>query len=712
MDAVRHASWNFSPHEHSVGEARRFVRRTLTGWGLDDIADLAVLAVSELVTNALVHAGTPGQVELDLSTTSVRLSVRDSHPERTLALDPARPDDEAEGGRGLVITAALAPTWGVEYTRSVKTIWLELPVPENAVPQPPEAAEPDAGEPEPGRSLPEPNATRPAAVPTGSPWFGLTTGDGALNRLGTDDWLTLTVERAREELDADATYLLLGGGLAHDYEVRAISGLDSSLLGARVDAGAPGSPDTRNPHLPVVVPDLAQQPVPLLAGTGLASLVVVPVSVDGRVTGALASASTRTNGFSDEQAVRLQAIADTLAVPADRARLRSAEQQRRGWLNFLAEAGDLLAGSLDQQMTMSMTCQIAVPRVASWCAIHLYDDRGTPVLQQVWHEDERRNAPLRSLLRGMTPQEVVVSRDPLVEGQPLAVPLVARGQKIGVMTLGRSSPDGWDPEVTLVLESIARRAALAIDNARAHGDLQAVGDALQDSLLPSSVPTAPGLDLGLVYEAAGGAGTVGGDFYDVFPLGGDRWCFVVGDVCGTGARAAAVTGLARHTIRALALAGFPVGDVLERLNAAILDEGERARFLTVACGVMQPMAGRRFRLELVCAGHPPPFLVDGAGSVRQVGRPQSLLGILDDVSYTADEVVLNRGDLLVTVTDGVLERRDGDRILDDAGLAAELRAVAGMPAQAVAERIRRLVLDFAPTPQRDDMAVLAIRLGG
>jgi len=707
MAAVRHASWNFPPHEHSVGDARHFVRATLADWGLDDIAELAVLAVSELVTNALVHAGTPSRVELDLSRTWVRLSVRDSHPERTIALVPERPDDAAEGGRGLMITAALAPTWGVEYTRADKTIWLEFPVPEGFVPDPV-----DEEEPGPAAETEGPNGTGSADGAQRWPRVAPALHDGALNRLGVDDWLSLAVERARDELGADATYLLLGGGLEPDYEVRALSGLDSSLLGTRVDVGSPGSPDTRNPHLPVVVPDLAEQPVPLLAGTGLASVVVVPVSVDGRVTGALAAASTRTEGFSDEQAVRLQAIADTLAVPADRARLRSAEQERRGWLSFLAEAGDLLAGSLDQRMTMSITCQIAVPRIAGWCAIHLYDDRGRPVLQQVWHEDERSNAPLRRLLRDLTPGEIASSTDPLLDGEQLAVPLVARGQEIGVMTLGHASSDGWNPEVALVIESIARRAALAIDNARAHGDLQAVGDALQDSLLPSSVPTAPGLDLGVVYEAAGGPGTVGGDFYDVFSLGRDRWCFVVGDVCGTGARAAAVTGLARHTIRALALAGFPVSDILERLNTAILDEGERARFLTVACGVMHAMPGRRVRLELVLAGHPPPFLVHGDGSVRQVGRPQSLLGVLDDVRYTTDEIVLNRGDLLVTVTDGVLERRDGNVMLEDEGLAEELRATAGLPAQAVAERIRRLVLDFAQTPQRDDMAVLAIRLGG
>lgn len=692
MSAVRHASWSFPPHEHSVGDARRFVRHSLVGWGMDDIADIVVLAVSELVTNAVVHAGTPSQVELDLTATRLRLSVRDSHPERTIAPLPGQRDDTAEGGRGLLITAALAPTWGVEYTRADKTIWLEFPVPEGF-----EAeglvADDTADDTRTDRTAP-----------------GLR--DGAVNRLGVDDWLSLAVERARDDLGADATYLLLGRGLDPDYEVHALSGLDSSLLGTRVDAGAPGSPDTRNPLLPVVVPDLAKHPVPLLAGTGLASVVVVPVSVDGRVTGALAAASVRPDGFDGEQAAQLQGIADTMAVPADRARLRSAEQERRGWLSFLAEAGDLLAGSLDPRMTMSITCQIVVPRIAAWCAIHLYDDRGNPVLQHVWHVDEHRNDPLGRLLRDLAPDEVASSTDALLAGEHLAVPLVARGQMIGVMTLGCASSGGRNPEVSLVIESIARRAALAIDNARAHEDLQAVGDALQDSLLPPSVPTAPGLDIGVVYEAAGGSGTVGGDFYDVFPLAGNRWCFVVGDVCGTGARAAAVTGLARHTIRALTLAGFPVSDVLERLNTAILDEGERARFLTVACGVMHAMPGRRFRLELVCAGHPPPFLVRGDGTVRQVGRPQSLLGVLDDVSYTTDEMVLNRGDLLVTVTDGVLERRDGNVMIDDQGLAEELRTAAALPAQAVAERIRRLVLDFATAPQRDDMAVLAIRLGG
>ena len=261
-------------------------------------------------------------------------------------------------------------------------------------------------------------------------------------------------------------------------------------------------------------------------------------------------------------------------------------------------------------------------------------------------------------------------------------------------------------------ESVVRRAALAIDNSRAHGDLQAVGAALQRSLLPPSIPDVPTLDVGVVYEAAGAGSTVGGDFYDLFGVGGGRWCFVVGDVCGTGAEAAAVTGLARHTIRALALAGFPTADILERLNSAILDEGERSRFLTLVCGTLEPAPGGRFLMNLVCAGHPPPFLARIDGGVAQVGRPQSLLGVVRDVTYAAEQHLLDRGDLLVTVTDGVLERRDGARMLEETGLADALRQLGRIPAQAVADRIRALVLDFAPSPQMDDMAILAIRLGG
>jgi serine phosphatase RsbU (regulator of sigma subunit)/anti-sigma regulatory factor (Ser/Thr protein kinase) len=699
---------DLEPRERSVGEARWFVRETLDAWGVGNLKDPAVLAVSELVTNAVLHAGTATEVTLEIADGALRIAVADSRSDRALPVQPAPPSDEEEHGRGLLITSTLADKWGVEYAGPTKTVWLSLglegtPGAAAADTVSDERAEVGAGSGD--------TASPPApAAPRRQEGVGLR--DEALARLGLDDYLRLAVEHARDLVAADATYLMLARDFDLQYEVTALSGLDDSLRGSRWDSRTAGTPDPRNPHLPVVVPDLSVTPVPLLEGTPLRSLVVVPVTVDGRVTGALAAASERVGGLGEDLAARLQQVADTMAVAAERARLQVAERERRGWLSFLAEAGDLLAGSLDQRMSMAITAQIVVPRLARWCAVYLDDERASPVLQQVWHHDEGLNDALREAL-GSSPPETLRDLDtPLLAGEPLVVPLIARGQRIGTIVLGREPGGPPSAEILLVIGSVTRRAALAIDNARAHGELRTVGAALQRSLLPPVMPEVPGLDVGVVYEAAGEASTVGGDFYDLFPVGGGRWCFAVGDVCGTGAEAAAVTGLARHTLRALAMAGFPIADILERLNAAILDEGERSRFLTLVCGVLEPRPGGGHLMTLVNAGHPPPFLVRPAGEVRQLGRPQSLLGVLDSVGYTAEQHVLSRGDLLVAVTDGVLERREGDRMLEESGLGEALRHVGGLSAQAVAERIRRLVLDFAPTPQMDDMAVLAIRLDG
>jgi serine phosphatase RsbU (regulator of sigma subunit) len=289
-----------------------------------------------------------------------------------------------------------------------------------------------------------------------------------------------------------------------------------------------------------------------------------------------------------------------------------------------------------------------------------------------------------------------------------------RDRVIGWLTLGRPPGEPLRGELLMVAEAVARRAALAIDNARAHAELHEIGHTLQRSLLPASVPVVPGLDIGVVYESAGEYNDAGGDFYDFFPLGNGRWCFVVGDVCGTGPEAAAVTGMARHTVRALMRSGFPVGTTLERLNEAILDEGERGRFLTLVCGTLEATGAGWYRVRMVCAGHPPPFLLprgDPRELVRRIGRPQPLLGVLDVVDYTEEDYQLARGDRLVLVTDGVLERRDGPRMFDDEGVEAVLADSGRATAQGVAERLLLAVTDFSAAPQSDDLAILVLDLG-
>ncbi|MEU8268103.1 SpoIIE family protein phosphatase [Sphaerisporangium sp. NPDC049002] len=386
--------------------------------------------------------------------------------------------------------------------------------------------------------------------------------------------------------------------------------------------------------------------------------------------------------------------------------------QGPGWLGFLADASDLLAGTLDPDMVPALIAQIVVPRLATWCAVYTADSGLGPLgLAYLWHADESQI----DLLRERLDEVVIPSAENLTpvpvqlpDWQSLAFPLVARGRSLGMMCLGRSGrfPD----DVAQLAEDLGRRAALAMDNARLYAQQADANRALQRSLLPPGTPAeTPGLDYSVVYEPAGETNEVGGDFYDLFTTGESSWRFAIGDVCGTGPQAAAVTGLARHTIRLLAREGYDVASVVSRLNQAILEEGERARFLTLLHGEITRTEDG-LDLSLISAGHPEALRLRPSGLVEAVVTSQSLLGVFPEAEFVADHVHLAPGDVLLGVTDGVTERRSGERLLDDdGGLSKLLAECAELSARGVAERIRRAVQDFAIEPSADDLAILVLR---
>jgi len=216
--------------------------------------------------------------------------------------------------------------------------------------------------------------------------------------------------------------------------------------------------------------------------------------------------------------------------------------------------------------------------------------------------------------------------------------------------------------------------------------------------------------------------------YDLFPAGDGRWCFAAGDVQGKGPEAAVVIGLARPWLRLLAREGYGVADVLDRLNRLLLDDateaadaaaralvqgapgdGPQTRFLSLLYGELTPFDGG-VRCTLASAGHPLPLLLGADGDVRTAARPQTLLGVIDDETYTSETFELSPGDSLLCVTDGVTERRSGSRQFDDGdGLAAALADCAGLSAQLIAERIRHLVHEFGGRPPEDDLAPLVLQ---
>ncbi|WP_329326431.1 SpoIIE family protein phosphatase [Streptomyces luteogriseus] len=866
------AAASFEPVGRSVASARSFVRDTLQGWGFADIVDDAVVLTSELVTNAVVHAGTSADVLCLRSDEGARIEVADRYPEREIplqatAINMGSPD--REGGRGLQLCAALAGHWGVEYTPTHKTVWFQLDLPARVVgtraagPALPSEllpladgrvrvaviqidrtghitawnedaeelfgypAEQVTGKPltdlaawphtpgtstgiaealrlsrwegsygiraSTGRVIPvyashlrvrdtggEPSTVcllvrdheravlqTPLRVPasdtsTGSEGqstdpFEVFIGSPAPDDL--DGLLQRTVERARDMLDGDSAFLLLATDDETELEVRASTGLPSARQRfARVPVEA-GPGRYGSARMPAVHDDLTAVPgaVPLLNGTGMRSVVTVPLKVEGRLTGSLGVAAEAPARYSNEEALRLQFAADRIALAVESARLGELERLRRGSLSFLVEASDLLAGTLDRDQTLALMAQMTVPTLATWCAVYTIADQASePYLSYVLHEDEELIDGIKSLLSKVPPPDPVptpgarvwttpgevahqaalrssmrslgLSGSPTrqvtpgigptlatasaVGGETVVLPLVARNRVIGMLTLGKPTDEHFRQEILELAEDLSRRAALALDNARLYSERTAISQSLQRSLLPPELPLIDGVEVEVIYRAAGEGNEVGGDFYDVFPIRDGAYGFAIGDVCGTGPNAAAVTGLARHALRLLAREGLSGPAVLERLNSAILDEGARSRFLTLLYGEMRPQEDGSAELKVVCAGHPLPLRLRQDGSVEPAAEPQPLLGVIEDLELYEQTITLDPGDVLLCVTDGVTERREGARMLGDDGLADVLTTCTGLTAGAVAARIMRAVERFASDAPSDDMAILAMRVPG
>jgi sigma-B regulation protein RsbU (phosphoserine phosphatase) len=233
---------------------------------------------------------------------------------------------------------------------------------------------------------------------------------------------------------------------------------------------------------------------------------------------------------------------------------------------------------------------------------------------------------------------------------------------------------------------------------------RALSVTLQQTLIPPAPPVIPGLDVAGEFLAGDAHAEVGGDFYDVFQVAADDWVLVIGDVCGRGAEAAVITALARFTIRAEAMQHEHPSAVLTVLNRVLLAYHSR-RFCTVAL-VRLRRSDTGWVGSVACGGHPLPLARRHDGTVEQVGRPGTVLGVVPEPALHDSPIKLADGDTLVLFTDGIVEARRGEEFFDEQRTEA---AVAAAPASATAVTtgLVREVLAFAGQPRRDDIAVLA-----
>ena len=485
-------------------------------------------------------------------------------------------------------------------------------------------------------------------------------------------------------------------------------------------------PEDRDARYPVfrdtpMVRDLAVAIAPLIDedGTAFGAMVVgfperrVFTEAEQRVLSALAAqcATALRRAALYEDAQEAAAAEREARVAAERAQER---------LAFLAEASSTLASSvLDLETTLARVVELAVPRLADGCAIQLVDAQGNRRTVAAAHVEAAKAELLRRLADGgPTSAEW--------PGTVTVLPLWSQSRTVGflnlVMEAGRTL-DGADVQLA---DQLAVRAGTAIENARLFADRSRVARSLQASLLPPSLPSIPGLELGARYAPAGEGVEVGGDFYDAFAIDGRRWLLVVGDVKGKGVDAAAVTGLARHTIRSIALYESQPRVILAHLNRVLLSaEADRVaalqsradtaweltepRFCTVAIAIIEPRPGGAG--VVVCSGgHPLPLVARASGAVEVVGRPGSLLGASADVELFDVGFMLGPGESLVCFTDGIVERHRGREYFDESGIAAVIQAAAGSDAATLAARIEQEARSLFADNPHDDMAVLVARV--
>lgn len=408
---------------------------------------------------------------------------------------------------------------------------------------------------------------------------------------------------------------------------------------------------------------------------------------------------------------------------------------------LLARTGELLTHSTDYRSTLEEVARLLVPEFADWCAVSLARPDGAIEQVAIAHSDPQKLELARALrelypahqddpggvalvlrtgeaqLLPTIPEEALreAAQDErhlemmreVGMGSAIIAAMPAAGRVVGALTFvnQRGSRSFDTDDLELAVEA-ARRAGIAIENARLAGERERLAEVLQRELLPPSLPTVRGWEIETMYEPAGEINEVGGDFYEVFRVAAG-WAIVLGDVAGHGATAASLTAEARHTIRT---AGQLDGDPragLHLLNRNLRDRDDPRLCSTVILVLPETTSGA-CEVTVYLAGHPHPLQVRGE-QVAEVGVPGPALGVAESPIWEPVTVDVHPGDQLILYTDGVTEARrsrDQDRFGGER-LQGQL-AGTSRPEEAIA-RVRSALEGFRAEQPSDDAALVAIR---
>lgn len=661
--------------------ARRAVEADAAALSADQL-DIARLLVSELVTNAVRHgAGDEVVLASRVDQARARFEVHDAGGEQATRREPRG----AEGGYGLNLVATLASRWGAEEGAGV---WFEL----------------DRGDGDARPAIGDAIGGQLATVLDGLA-EAVTVSDGHGRTVYANDAAARLLRLTASEQAKGAT----GAELMDRFDVYDEHGAPvvlEQLPGSRVRAGDP-SP------APMLVRNVVK-------ATGeerwLLNKTTAIRDADGHVTGVVNVIEDVTQAKRTELAQRL-----------------------------LAEASEALASSLDYESTLQRIAQVAVPGFADWCGVDVPDASGFAQLVALVHRDPAKVALARRM-RARYPVSLerregiaaVMGGEPsfvrpriddeelrayaqdeqhfhmlreLGMASVIVVPLAAGGQNLGTLILARSTPERpFDAADVELAQELGRRAGTAVLNARAYTERAAIAATLQRGLKPPELFAPPGFAVASHYDAAGAFNEVGGDFYDAFATA-DGWMLVVGDVAGHGAEAAALTALARYTLRSAAqLTRDPVR-AAQQLNATLRDLPQLSLCTTVCAHVRVARAGGTALVTLANCGHPRPLLLRD-GELQELGCVGPMAGAFDDSAWRGTEIALQPGDALVLYTDGVLDTVGTDDRFGAERLRAALAQARSAEPEQLVGALAGALEAFRDGAQRDDTAIVALRFGG
>jgi PAS domain S-box-containing protein len=423
-----------------------------------------------------------------------------------------------------------------------------------------------------------------------------------------------------------------------------------------------------------------------------------------------------------------------ITVIEDVTAVKQAEVRTR----VLAESGALLTSSLDYQQTLANVAKVAVPALADWCAVDLLDAEHRREHLVAAHREPAKQA-LAARLRDFEPDELEPDRalarvlrtgiselHPVITDEQLAaaarnddhlrllrelgmrsvliVPMRVPARTIGVMTLATAESRRRLTQEDLELaEQLARRAAVAVENARLHTALAGVAETLQQSLLPEQLPEIPAWEAASLYRPADTERgiDVGGDFYELFEHDG-AWFGIIGDVTGRGVAAASLTALMRHGARMASRLEPSPAAILRRLDEALRNYSRGALCTALCLQLLED------RVVLSSAGHPPAMLAGRDGIVEAPGAGP-LLGAFADADWPEETLPVACEQLLFLCTDGVIETVGREERFGSGRLRALLEQDYRLSPATVLANLDTALEAFRGARRRDDVAALVLR---